>query len=203
MSCVELQPKRDSGTLHEKKIRLSMGDEHFPGNTCTCARSSHGPSVRTSRRVFHSIRNSPGLKGEFSTGTKDIRRIVGGTEVRRGGGVRGLPAACSRGRGGEGTREQKHPNDASLGSGKSGATRRRSRRRFGRNGAAGGKAGGGSVLPSGRPGVSRGTRHGQEYGKVMVSGVRGVGRAKSLASCPDIQGPSFVTSLLNLSKASN
>lgn len=88
-SCAQLQPKRDSGTLHEKKIRLSMGDEHLPGNTCTCARSSHGPSVRTSRRVFHSIRNSPGLKGEFSTGTKDIRRIVGGAE----GGRRG---ACQR-----------------------------------------------------------------------------------------------------------
>lgn len=46
-----------------------------------------------------------------------------------------------------------------------------------------------------------GTTHGQQGNGVGCA--RGVGRGKSLATCPDIQGPSFVTSLLNLSKASN
>lgn len=43
--------------------------------------------------------------------------------------------------------------------------------------------------------------HGQEGNGVGCA--RGVGRGEILATCPDIQGPSFVTSLLNLSKASN
>lgn len=53
-----------------------------------------------------------------------------------------------------------------------------------------------------RPAVPGDARPGIREGN-GVGWASGVGRAKSLASCPDIQGPSFVTSLLNLSKASN